>query len=95
MSEMRATGRLLEVIEQAAEELGRDVSPDLRSRVAVIASAATELRRRGDTLVCMADLRLVTAAAILERERAIGEGAGSAAFEGALARICASLGGVL
>ncbi|HEV7566613.1 MAG TPA: hypothetical protein VGO31_11705 [Microbacteriaceae bacterium] len=59
MSDMRATDRLLEVVEQAAQELNRDVAPDLRSRVAVIGAAATELRRRGDTLVRRRDLKLV------------------------------------
>jgi hypothetical protein len=43
----------------SAERLNRDVAPDLRSRVALIGSAAAELRRRGDTLVRGRDLELV------------------------------------
>jgi hypothetical protein len=66
---MRATERLLEVVEQAAEELSKDVAPDLRSRVAVIENAATELRRRGDTLIRGRDLELVIQA--LGREQIV------------------------
>jgi hypothetical protein len=67
MSDMRATARLLEVVEQAAGELSRDVTDDLRSRVAVIENAASELRRRGNTLVRGRDLELVIQA--LSREQ--------------------------
>jgi hypothetical protein len=67
MSDMRTTERLLRVVEEAAEELNRDVAPDLRSRVAVIEAAATELRRRGDTLIRGRDLELVIQA--LSREQ--------------------------
>ncbi|HEV7564671.1 MAG TPA: hypothetical protein VGO31_01775 [Microbacteriaceae bacterium] len=89
MSDTRATERLLEVVEQAAEELNRDVARDLRSRVAVIGAAATELRRRGDTLVRRRDLELVIQA--LGRERlAFGEDESQA-----LERLDGALGGVL
>jgi hypothetical protein len=84
---MRATERLLEVVEQAAEELNRDVAPDLRSRVAVIENAATELRRRGDTLVRGRDLELVIQA--LGREQVmLGEDEAQA-----LNRLDGALGG--
>jgi hypothetical protein len=88
MTDMRATERLLEVVEQAAGELGRDVAPNLTSRVAVIESAATELRRRGDTLVRGRDLELVIQA--LGREQLVlGEDEAQALnrLDGALGRI--------
>jgi hypothetical protein len=86
---MRATERLLEVVEQADGELSRDVTDDLRSRVAVIESAATELRRRGDTLVTGRDLELVIQE--LGREQIVlGEDEAQA-----LNRLDGALGGVL
>ncbi len=65
---MRATERLLEVIEEAAKKLSREVMHDLRaqvdngpvrSHVSTVEKAARELRGRGDTLVRREDLRTV------------------------------------
>jgi hypothetical protein len=94
MTDMRATARLLEVVEQAAEELSKDVTPDLRSRVAVIENTATELRRRGDTLVRREDLRLIAAAANHGRQYGPA-GTDYTGFDAALERIEGALGGVL
>ena len=69
---MRATERLLEVIQEAAAELGPAVTRDLRTQadhgsvrhhVSMIESASAELRHRGDTLVRARDLVLVIRAA--------------------------------
>jgi hypothetical protein len=83
---MRATERLLQVICEAAEELSREVTRDLRRRVAVIETAAIELHGRGDTLVNGRDLELLIQA--LAREgSALGEGEAQA-----LARLDGALG---
>jgi hypothetical protein len=92
---MRATQRLLEVIEQAAHELGRDVTPDLIGRVAVIESAASELRRRGDTLVRQDDLRLIASAANHGRQFGPSGDTDYTGFNAALERVESALGGTL
>jgi hypothetical protein len=69
---MRATERLLDVIaEQTVEVVGavdfQALSSEQAGRMALaldaIETAVVELRRRGDTLVRMHDLRLIVAAA--------------------------------
>jgi hypothetical protein len=93
MTDMRATERLLQVICEAAGELSQEVTKDLRSRVAVIESAATELQGRGDTLVRHEDLRLIAAAANHGRQYGPEGDTDYTGFESALERIESALGG--
>ncbi len=92
MTDMRATERLLQVICEAAGELSQEVTQDLRSRVAVIETAAIELHGRGDTLVRHEDLRLIAAAANHGRQYGPA-GTDYTGFEAALERIENALGG--
>ena len=55
MTDMRATERLLEVIEECVDRLPQFDQPEF----AEITTAITELRRRGDTLVRADDLRMI------------------------------------
>lgn len=80
MTDMRATERLLEVIEERSDD------PEVQKVV-------TELRRRGDTLVRMHDLRLVAAAAHHGKLHGPIGGTDYAAFDAALARVENALGG--
>ena len=62
MTDMRATERLLEVIQDEGYRIvegGRPYDPDHSRISGRILAAANELRRRGDTLVRADDLRMI------------------------------------
>jgi hypothetical protein len=62
MSDMRATERLLEVIQEKLIDIRDFDNPghDIRAMVDEIVKEIAELRRRGDTLVRERDLREIT-----------------------------------
>lgn len=51
----------MQVIREAVGELSKEVTRDLRGKVAAIETAVIELQRRGDTLGRHEDLRLIAA----------------------------------
>lgn len=91
MTDMRATERLLEVVQEKAIDIRDFDNVDSQKFAGEIVVMLTELRRRGDTLVRGEDLRLVAEA----RQRHLLTNSEQAEVDAAWQRLQNALGGTL